>query len=36
LPIYYEKALQALDGFAPSEIVDTLKELTVFCAERKE
>jgi octaprenyl-diphosphate synthase len=36
LPEYYEKALQILDCFADSEIVETLKELTVFCAERKE
>ena len=36
LPVYYEKALQALDSFAASEIVDTLKKLTGFCAERKE
>ena len=36
LPVYYEKALQALDSFAASEITDTLKELTRFCAERVE
>ena len=36
LPVYYEKALQALDGFAASEIVEVLKELTVFCSEREE
>lgn len=35
LPVYYEKTLKDLDGFAPSEIVNTLKELTVFCAERE-
>ena len=35
LPEYYEKALQILDCFAASEIVETLKELTVFCAERE-
>ena len=35
LPVYYEKTLQTLDGFADSEIVETLKELTRFCAERK-
>jgi len=35
LPVYYEKALCALDGFAVSEITDVLKELTVFCAERE-
>ena len=36
LPVYYEKALQSLGSFAPSEIVDTLHDLTVFCTERKE
>ena len=36
LPVYYEKALRALDGFAASEIVETLRNLTVFCAEREE
>ena len=36
LSVYYEKTLQALNGFAPSEIVDTLRDLTVFCAERGE
>ena len=36
LPVYHEKTLQTLDGFAPSKIVETLKELTVFCAERGE
>jgi octaprenyl-diphosphate synthase len=36
LPVYQEKTLQALDTFAPSKIVETLKELTVFCAERGE
>lgn len=36
LPVYYEKALQVFDGFAASEITDTLKELTRFCAERIE
>jgi octaprenyl-diphosphate synthase len=35
LPVYYEKTLQTLDGFADSEIVETLKELTRFCAERE-
>ena len=35
LPVFYEKTLQILDGFTPSEIVETLKELTVFCAERE-
>ena len=36
LPVYYEKTLQALNGFAPSEITAALRDLTVFCAERKE
>ena len=36
LPIYYEKTLKALEGFPPSEIVEALRDLTVFCAERKE
>lgn len=36
LPSYYEKTLQALEGFAPSEITKALKDLTVFCTERKE
>ena len=36
LPVYYEKTLQTLDSFAPSEIINTLRDLTVFCAERKE
>ena len=36
LPVYFEKALQALEGFEPSEIVEVLKELTGFCAEREE
>jgi len=35
LPVYYEKALQSLDGFAASEITEVLRELTVFCAERE-
>ena len=35
LPVYYEKTLKTLDGFAPSEIVETLRDLTVFCAERE-
>ena len=35
LPIYYEKALKALEGFTPSEISAALRNLTVFCAERK-
>ena len=36
LPTYYEKTMKTLKGFAPSEIVDTLRDLTVFCAERTE
>ena len=36
LPVYYEKALKALEGFAPSTITETLRDLTVFCAEREE
>ena len=35
LPEYYEKALQTLDGFADSEIVERLRDLTMFCAERE-
>ena len=35
LPIYYEKALKALEGFTPSEISAALRDLTVFCAEGK-
>ena len=35
LPVYYEKTLQTLDSFAPSEITESLRELTVFCAERE-
>lgn len=36
LPSYYEKTMKTLEGFPPSETVDTLRDLTVFCAERKE
>ena len=36
LPVYYEKTLKALEGFAPSEITETLHDLAVFCAEREE
>ena len=36
LPVYYEKALEGLEGFAPSEITVALRDLTVFCAEREE
>ena len=35
LPIYYEKTLKVLEGFAPSESTAALRDLTVFCAERK-
>ena len=35
LPIYYEKTMKALEGFEPSEITETLRDLTVFCAERE-
>ena len=34
LPIYYDKALHALESFPPSEITVALRDLTVFCAER--
>ena len=36
LPVYYEKTLQTIESFPSSEIVDTLADLTMFCAERKE
>ena len=36
MPTYYEKNLKTLEGFAPSEITESLRELTVFCAERGE
>ena len=36
LPIYYEKTLKALESFPPSEITETLRDLTAFCAEREE
>ena len=36
LPIFYEKTLQTLEVFPSSEIVDALRDLTVFCAEREE
>ena len=35
LPVYYEKTIKALEGFAPSEITAALRDLTVFCAERE-
>ena len=34
LPVYYNKALATLEVFPPSEITATLRDLTVFCAER--
>ena len=36
LPIYYENTLKALESFPPSEITETLRDLTAFCAEREE
>jgi octaprenyl-diphosphate synthase len=36
LPVYYEKTLKVLEGFEPSEITETLRDLTMFCAEREE
>ena len=36
LPVYYEKTLKALEGFPPSETTEALRDLTGFCAERKE
>ena len=36
LPSYYGKTLQTLNEFPSSEIVDILRDLTLFCAERKE
>lgn len=35
LPVYHDKALLALEGFPPSEIIEALRDLTAFCAERK-
>ena len=35
LPVYHEKALLTLEGFSPSEIIEALRDLTVFCAERE-
>ena len=35
-PIYHEKTLKALEGFPPSEIVEALHDLTMFCAKRAE
>jgi geranylgeranyl pyrophosphate synthase len=34
LPTYYNKTLQALEGFPSSKTVEALRNLTVFCAER--
>lgn len=36
LPVYYEKAMKALEGYPPSETTEALRDLTVFCAEREE
>jgi octaprenyl-diphosphate synthase len=36
LPIYHEKTLKTLEGFPPSEIVEALHDLTMFCAKRAE
>ena len=35
LPVYHDKTLQTLEGFPPSEIIEALRDLTVFCAERE-
>ena len=35
LPVYHDKALQALEGFPPSKIIEALRDLTTFCAERE-
>ena len=35
LPAYYEKTMQSLESLSPSEIRVILKNLTVFCVERK-
>ena len=35
LPVYHDKALQTLEGFPPSEIIEALRDLTTFCAERE-
>ena len=35
LPIYFDKAQKSLESFPPSETLETLRELTVFCAERE-
>ena len=34
LPVYYETTLQTVEGFPSSEIVDTIRDLIMFCAER--
>lgn len=36
LPVYREKALQSLESFDGNKIAEVLRELTVFCAERRE
>ena len=33
---YYGKTMKTLEGFPPSETLEALSDLTVFCAERKE
>ncbi len=35
LPVYYKKTLKTLEGFPSSTITETLRDLTVFCAERE-
>ena len=35
LPVYHDKTMNALEGFPPSEITKTLRDLTEFCAERE-
>ncbi len=35
LPVYHDKTMNALEGFPPSEITKTLRDLTDFCAERE-
>ena len=35
LPVYHEKALEALQAFPPSAITEALRDLTLFCAERE-
>ena len=35
LPVYHDKTMNALEGFPPSEIIEALRDLTEFCAERE-